>query len=416
VLEFTVPGCARYGKPMVGDSAAPPSDTGFEIVRRGYDQVQVDAHLRRLDAEVSILVTDRDAAMDQSAQLTRELDDARVRAERLRAQVRTLVSPPQSVQGMSERMRSMLRLAEDEVAEMLGRADTEVTRRTHEAEVAAAQTIAAATADADAVRAAARADAARVAEELAQARSDFAAERKAGEEQLLADRDAENRRVAEQSLRARQEHERVLAEAQARRAEVDEDFTLAMDQRRSEALAAFATQQLEARREIEARREAAAAKAREEVAGAEAQARRLVADAERRVREITALRARVAEQLGGTRAVLDRSLGALAPLPEELGAPGAAGTGAVDVVGPEAADPEPTRSASGDGSASAAAHVEHPGAENEPAEAGAEDSGTEDSGTENAEAGTENDVDGAAPRQPSPRRRTRRSKTAAGRR
>ena len=66
---------------------------------------QADTGLRRLDAEMRILATDRDAAVDQSAQLTRELDDSRARAERLRAQVRTLVSPQQSVQGMSERMR-----------------------------------------------------------------------------------------------------------------------------------------------------------------------------------------------------------------------------------------------------------------------------------------------------------------------
>ena len=52
-----------------------------------------------------------------------ELDDARARAERLRARSARLASPPQSVQGMSERMRSMLRLAEDEAADMLGQAD-----------------------------------------------------------------------------------------------------------------------------------------------------------------------------------------------------------------------------------------------------------------------------------------------------
>ena len=108
---------------MAGDAAAPLPPAGFEVVRRGYDQEQVEAHLRRLDAEMRILTTDRDAAVDQSAQLTRELDDSRARAERLRAQVRTLVSPQQSVQGMSERMRSMLRMAEDEVAEMLQRAN-----------------------------------------------------------------------------------------------------------------------------------------------------------------------------------------------------------------------------------------------------------------------------------------------------
>jgi len=86
---------------MAGDAAAPLPPAGFEVVRRGYDQQQVEAHLRRLDAEIRILTTDRDAAVDQSEQLTRELDDSRARAERLRAQVRTLVSPQQSVQGMS---------------------------------------------------------------------------------------------------------------------------------------------------------------------------------------------------------------------------------------------------------------------------------------------------------------------------
>ena len=43
------------------------SDAGFEVVSRGYDQVQVEEHLRRLDAEIRILVTDREAAVDQSA-------------------------------------------------------------------------------------------------------------------------------------------------------------------------------------------------------------------------------------------------------------------------------------------------------------------------------------------------------------
>ena len=71
------------------------------MVRKGYDQGQVDNHLRRLDAEIQILATDRDAALDQSAQLSQDLDDARARAERLRVQVRNLVNPTQSVQCMS---------------------------------------------------------------------------------------------------------------------------------------------------------------------------------------------------------------------------------------------------------------------------------------------------------------------------
>jgi hypothetical protein len=40
------------------------------------DPQQVDAHLRRLDAEIRILVADRDAAVDQAAQLGRDLEEA----------------------------------------------------------------------------------------------------------------------------------------------------------------------------------------------------------------------------------------------------------------------------------------------------------------------------------------------------
>jgi chromosome segregation ATPase len=303
---------------MAGDPAAPPSDSGFDVARKGYEQGQVDAHLRRLDAEIRILVADRDAAVDQSLQLARELDDARVRAENLRTQVRTLVTAPQSVQGMSERMRSMLRLAEDEVAEMLSRAQTEVGRRTHEADLAAAQIVATAREEADAIRTASRAEAERAAQELAQARAELDAERKATTEQLTAERAAVARQIAAERAQAEQDRSRVWAESESRRALIEEDFTIAMDQRRSEALAGLDDERLDALAEIETLRESAATAARDQVAQAREQARVLVAEAERGVAALVALRGRIAEQLGSTRSVLERSLAALGPWPEEL--------------------------------------------------------------------------------------------------
>ena len=134
---------------MPGDPVPPSTEAGFEVVRRGYDQGQVDTHLRTLDAHVSILVADRNAALEQAGQLARELDESRVRAEKLRAQVRTLVSPGQNVQGMSERMRAMLRLAQDEVTEMLSGAASEVTRRLTDSEAQAKQIVATAKAEAE---------------------------------------------------------------------------------------------------------------------------------------------------------------------------------------------------------------------------------------------------------------------------
>src|SRR6476660_1265774 len=141
------------------DPVAPPSDGVFTVGRRGYDPQQVDVHLRRMDAEIRILVADRDAAVDQAAQLGRELDEARLRADRLRTQVRTMAARPSDVQGMSERMRTMLRLAEDEVADMLRRADEEVARRLGETDAHAQRVVGAAQQEAAQIRDAARAEA-----------------------------------------------------------------------------------------------------------------------------------------------------------------------------------------------------------------------------------------------------------------
>src|SRR5689334_20846977 len=141
------------------EPAAPPSDGVFTVGRRGYDPHQVDAHLRRMDAEIRILVADRDAAVDQAAQLGRDLDEARLRADRLRTQVRTMAARPSDVQGMSERMRTMLRLAEDEVADMLRRADEEVARRIGDTDANAERVVGTAREEAAQIHAAARAEA-----------------------------------------------------------------------------------------------------------------------------------------------------------------------------------------------------------------------------------------------------------------
>jgi cell division septum initiation protein DivIVA len=328
---------------MAGHPAPPPSDAGFEVVRRGYDQGQVDAHLRRLDAEVSILVTDRDAALSQAAQLARELDEARVRAERLRAQVRTLASPQQSPRGASERIRSMLRLAEDEVAEMLARAESEAIRRTKDAEAQATQAITAARADVEAIREEGRTHAEKMRQEIEQERAEFDLERAAAIDRLAADRTATEADLAARHEAAEDERARAWAESEARRELVEEDFTIAMAQRRAEALAALTAERETARRELQELRESAAAQAREVIARAEQQARENIAEAERRVAELMTARTWIAEQLGRTRTTLDDILGSLALPPEQLDpahAAGAALPSAGIATGP-AADPAP---------------------------------------------------------------------------
>ncbi|MDN5930257.1 MAG: hypothetical protein L0I24_04215 [Pseudonocardia sp.] len=337
---------------MPADPAESSPDAGFDVVRRGYDQGQVDTHLRRIDAEISILAADRNAAVDQSAQLGRELDDARARAEKLRAQVRTLAGPPQSVQGMSERMRSMLRLAEDEVSDMLGRAETEAAQRRQEAEQEAEQMLATAREEAASFLGPAQTEATELAERAARERAQLVTDRLAMERKIAADRAAmeqeiaelrsaadarlaEERSTVEQALaaqratvereitelagRSTEDRARMQAESDARRVEVEEDFTIAMDQRRSEALAALGAERAALHREIDGMRESHDARIRTELQRAEEHARAIVADAERRVSTLTALRSRIAEQLGGAQSLLGTALDTLGPVDGEPG-------------------------------------------------------------------------------------------------
>jgi cell division septum initiation protein DivIVA len=313
---------------MVQEPDLSPPSAGFEVVRRGYDQGQVDTHLRRMDAEIQILATDRDAALDQSAQLARELDEARARAERLRVQVRSLVSPPQSVQGMSERMRSMLRLAEDEAGEMLAQATLEADQYRRDADVHAAQLVTAAEEQIAALRASSQADAQRALEEVTRVRAEMQDELKAGQEQLAVDRAAATAQLV--AAREQAEKQRVASwtESERRRKEIEEDFTIAMNRRRSEALAQLTAERDRLERQVETIRSTTEARARAELERARAAARAeleqaqltaqaITADANRRVHELVQIRRRILEQLGGTRAALDESLATLDPLPEE---------------------------------------------------------------------------------------------------
>ena len=367
---------------MPGDPVPPSTEAGFEVVRRGYDQGQVDTHLRTLDAHVSILVADRNAALEQAGQLARELDESRVRAEKLRAQVRTLVSPGQNVQGMSERMRAMLRLAQDEVTEMLSGAASEVTRRLTDSESQAKQivvtakaeaeasldaarseaettltsarteaeatltaarteaestlssarvdadatvsnaranaetTVHAAKAEADAALSAARAESERMSGELAVARAEFEAERRTSLEQLAAHQREVEQTLAAEREAAEQERARAWAESETRRTTAEEDFTLALDQRRAEALATIAAERREAHRQTEELRELAAQRFREEEIRAKEMGRAVVGDAEQRLDELIELRKRISEQLSDARVLLDRTLEKMTATPE----------------------------------------------------------------------------------------------------
>jgi len=371
--------------------------------------------MRRLDAEIKILHTDRAAAVAQTAAMTRELEAARARAERLRAHLQHVSTQPQSVQGMSERMRSMLRLAEDEVADMGARAEAEAEKRLLEADAEARLLAEAGRIDADDIRAAARAevDAAaagyhqaraaldeersrataevaaaavavdeerdRMRAELSAARSAFEAEAAAvrndltdeqtrvrtkldqehraatteidaaraaltaeqaqvraeidiARAELDAERAAATAAIGAADAAAEQRRSSVWADSEYQRALVEEDFTIAMDQRRSEAIAALGTTVTDARREADQLRAEASAEAERTLAEARTRADNMVAEAERHIDQLRALRGRITQQISGVRDDLNRATENLDQLPEELPAE------------PEVAFPTPTPS------------------------------------------------------------------------
>ena len=86
---------------------------GFDVAKRGYSRAQVDERLERLDADLKMLTADRDAAMAGGGDLARQLEIARGEIADLRGQVDRLAQPPTSVEGLSERLQRMLRLAQD---------------------------------------------------------------------------------------------------------------------------------------------------------------------------------------------------------------------------------------------------------------------------------------------------------------
>ena len=125
-------------------------------------------HLRRLDAEIQILATDREAALDQSAQLARELDDARARA-RTAAGSGAQPGQPAAERAGHERADAV------DAADGRGRGRRDApagpsrrpTSCRRDADAHAAQVLAAAQEEAAALRAATQAEAERSAREIA---------------------------------------------------------------------------------------------------------------------------------------------------------------------------------------------------------------------------------------------------------
>jgi chromosome segregation ATPase len=268
---------------MPNHEATSASGLPFATVMRGYDRDQVNDFFRRFDAEMRVIAADRDAATANARELADNLEMARDEIEALRREVNKLSVPPTTVQGMSERVSSMLRLASDEASEIRARSEAE-----------AAETLSIARQEAEEHRQ----DIARQTQEMRDRRDAMNAEHEAT---MSAAHDEAARIVAEAKAQA----EELDARAQSNRERIQEDFDLTMAARRKEALEQ--AQHLEATSKAEAKERLDTARAEAESLRqrAASAATERVTRAQEVTEQIRTLRARMLAQLAEVRSQLD---------------------------------------------------------------------------------------------------------------
>lgn len=282
-------------------------DATFTVVRRGYNRAQVDEQLAQLMAELDAAAAGRNAAVEDVRTLTRQRDasrnetqaaraasdELRAERERLRAQVAKLSIIPRTVDGMSERLQQMVRIAQDEVNDMRARATA-----------GAAQVLTLAQAEADELR-----------ERSITERREFEAEQRAAEESLRARLEETQARLDELRNDADGQLARLDAELTERRTRAEQSLAAQIAEQRTsmqQELAALEAQQKEeAARILEVAHQDARnrlAETTNELQRIRVEARHDVVAAQHELEELRLPQHRISEQLTSLRALLDWTL------------------------------------------------------------------------------------------------------------
>ncbi len=119
-----------------------PAQIPFDLVRRGFAPDQVTAHLERLEYDLRIATANGDATNQRLSEVTAQLQAAHHEVDQLRSQLDNLAKEPVSMTGLSNRMQRMIRLAEEEAAEIRARANADAEKVTANAAAMTAATAA----------------------------------------------------------------------------------------------------------------------------------------------------------------------------------------------------------------------------------------------------------------------------------
>ena len=238
----------------------------FSVVRRGFDRAQVEERLGKLLAERDAAHAARQSALADLERLSRELDvsrgetraartelaESRSEVERLTAHVAELSTIPSTVDGMSDRLQQMVRVAQDEVNDMRARA----TR-------GAAQILSMAQAEADELVDGSR-----------QQRREFEAEQHQAQDELRVRLEESRTRLAQMREEADGQRARLDAELAERRSREEQSLASDIAERRDVLMTELGAQEKRQREEAQRIVEAASAEARAVLAEAGAEAER----------------------------------------------------------------------------------------------------------------------------------------------
>lgn len=279
----------------------------FTVVRRGFDRAQVEERLGKLLAERDAAHAARQSALADLERHSRELDvshgetrsaraelaESQARAERLGAQVAELSTIPSTVDGMSDRLQQMVRVAQDEVNDMRARA----TR-------GAAQILSMAQAEAD-----------ELLDNSRQERRQFESEQHQAQDELRVRLEESRSRLAQMREEADGQRAHLDAELADRRAREEQALASDIAERRDVLMTELGVQERRQREEAQRILDGAATQARAVLADAAAEGERSrsqlrdqVTRAQEELDQLRALQHQVAEQLTGVRSLLDWTL------------------------------------------------------------------------------------------------------------
>ncbi len=256
-----------------------PTQAPFDLVRRGYSPEQVTAHLDRLEYDLRITTANRQETNHRLSEIGAQLAAAQAEADTLRSQLDRAALEPVSMSNLSDRMQRMIRLAEEEAAEIRARAEADADRlRTQldTATAAAAQEKSAFDIERERTR---KQLAEQVQGLIAEARNEADTTRvqaRVGSAQLLQETKASTERDL---AAATAEQERLDAAASAARKQEHDDFEISIAARRNDANRAITAETQQSKAAAQALVAEATARSEKMLADATAHSDNMVADA-----------------------------------------------------------------------------------------------------------------------------------------